>query len=273
MDMLPRAENFIDVVASALMCAAVLYSVVALFGLVRATRIGAILLVASLALYSDSFGTYFAAIFIVATAVTELEFLEKLAAIIRGSKEYFDYKKSQVPVDEAKAKAAEEMVAAEVPNALQATATADAAPGHLLPSGDAASLGYTIEQLTLTYFERRLGNPIQRNVRFSTARAEVEFDGIVEKGAGRSDTLLEVKLASVRTLEATSLRAAREFMQRKEIFKEMTGRRTTGILVIVVPDKSGIGDKIASLKSRVQSMSHTLQFEVVDFKDIGYSSD
>jgi len=56
-------------------------------------RLLAIFFVAALALFSNDVTTYFVAIFIVATAVTELEFLQNLAAIIRGNKEYFDYKK------------------------------------------------------------------------------------------------------------------------------------------------------------------------------------
>lgn len=56
-------------------------------------RLLAIFFVAALALFSNDVTTYFLAIFIVATAVTELEFLQNLAAIIRGNKEYFDYKK------------------------------------------------------------------------------------------------------------------------------------------------------------------------------------
>jgi len=315
---LPKIETWLDLVATALVALAVLYTVIGLFGFARAIRISAILIVTSLALFSDSFGTYFAAIFIVAAAVTELEFLEKLAAIIRGSKEYFDYKKSQVPVAEAKAKAGADAAAVigeppAEPFAAEAKpapvdqkpdAGVDAAsviderpsepiaaeskpapvdqrpdqdlnatpPRHLLPSGDAAGVGYVIEQLALTYFEGRLGVPIQRNLRFSTQRAEVEFDGVVERGMGRSDTLIEVKLASERRLEETALRGAQDFMRRMETFKEITGRRTTGIIVVVVPDKSRIGKMAAHVKSLIQAMSHTLQFELIDFKDIGYSN-
>lgn len=292
MESLPKIESFLDLVATALIAVTILFAVCALFDNRKATRLAALLLVAALALYSDAFGTYFAAIFIVATAVTELEFLEKLAAIIRGSKEYFDYKKSQVPVDEVKAKAGEEAAAAEIPP-LPSQAPERApnnddgperdrtekesnqrteAPKQLMPSGDAASIGYAIEQLALTYFERRLGTPIQRNVRFSTPRADVEFDGVVERGNGRSDTLIEIKLASGHTIESTARRGAKEFLRRQETFKEMTGRRTTGILVLVVPDKSQTGEHVSLLKAQVQEMSHTLQLEIIDFKDIGYTN-
>jgi hypothetical protein len=268
MDMLPHIESFFQLSAAVAGVVGLAYTVFGVFGLVRAVRLAAILLVASLALFANSTWTYFAAIFIIATAVTELEFLEKLAAIIRGSKEYFDYKKTQVPIDEAKAKAAADATAS---GALPAAAAqTKQEPRLLLPSGDASALGYAVEQLALTYMEQRLGSPIQRNVRFSTPRATVEFDGVIERAGGRSDTLIEVKLASARNLEETSIHGATGFLKRKEIFKDMTGRRTTGVLIIVVPDKKQVLSEVGTLKARIQEMSHTLQFELIDFRDIGF---
>lgn len=65
---------------------------------IHALRLLAIFIVASLALFSNSAATYFVAIFVIATAVTELEFLQNLAAIVRGNKDYFDYKKETLSV-------------------------------------------------------------------------------------------------------------------------------------------------------------------------------
>ncbi len=48
----------------------------------------------ALAVIAKEFWTYFAAIFILGTLVTEVEFLQNLAAIIRGDKNYFDYMKA-----------------------------------------------------------------------------------------------------------------------------------------------------------------------------------
>jgi hypothetical protein len=269
MDQLPRIETFFQFSAAVAGVLGLVYTIFGMFRVAQAIRLAAILLVASLSLFANSTWTYFAAIFIIATAITELEFLEKLAAIIRGSKEYFDYKKSQVPIDEAKAKAAAE---ASSSGALGTAALATGPePTVLLPSGDAAGLGYAVEQLALTYLEQRLGAPIQRNVRFSTPRATVEFDGVIERSGGRSDTVVEVKFASEKTFEDASLNGAKALINRKDAFKDMTGRRTTGVLVVVVPDKKKVLGQVGLLKARVQGMSHTLQFEVVDFPDIGFT--
>lgn len=64
----------------------------------HALRLLAIFIVASLALFSNNTVTYFVAIFVISTAVTELEFLQTLAAIVRGNKDYFDYKKETLSV-------------------------------------------------------------------------------------------------------------------------------------------------------------------------------
>ena len=54
-------------------------------------RLFAIMLISALALFSNNAWVYFASVFIIATTITETEFLQNLAAIIRGDKHYFDY--------------------------------------------------------------------------------------------------------------------------------------------------------------------------------------
>lgn len=66
--------------------------------------IGSILVLA-LAFASNSAWTYALSIFIVATLVTELEFLEKLAALFTNRKEYWDWRSKQVTQAEAQKKA------------------------------------------------------------------------------------------------------------------------------------------------------------------------
>ena len=57
-------------------------------------KIIGLLLVCAFCLFANSPWIYFASIFIIATTVTELSFLQNLAAIIRGDKNYFDYMKA-----------------------------------------------------------------------------------------------------------------------------------------------------------------------------------
>ncbi len=87
-------KNFLEALGGVL----VFISVVCLFLSLRdvwrnhAMRAFALLIILAVALITNYWVTYFAAMFIVATAATELEFLQNLAAIIRGNKDYFDYK-------------------------------------------------------------------------------------------------------------------------------------------------------------------------------------
>jgi hypothetical protein len=276
---IPRVDTFFQLSGAVAGLFGLALSIVAAFGVRVAIRLGAMLLVVALALYSNNAWNYFAAIFITASAVTELEFLERLAAIIRGSKEYFDYKKSQVPIEEVRAKVAAEAEAADQPvtAAIVVPQAEDQVPdnptdrGSLKPAGDATTLGFAIEQLALSFLERRLGSSIQRNVRFSTHRASVEFDGVIERSGGRPDTVVEVKIASPSNLERITLDSAKSFLKQKRTFSEVTGRRSTGVLLVIVPDKKLVGDSGSSLKAAVQNLSHSLQFELADFIEIGFS--
>jgi hypothetical protein len=87
-------KSFIQTLSGILAIIALIFALISLFTKLRqhTIRLSALLFISSLALFSNHWSTYFAALFIIATTVTELEFLERLAAIIRGSKHYFDYK-------------------------------------------------------------------------------------------------------------------------------------------------------------------------------------
>jgi hypothetical protein len=94
--------SFSEVLAGILVFFAIVSAALSLFTCLRAhtLRLLAIFFVTALALFSNNVTTYFVAIFVIATAVTELEFLQNLAAIVRGNKEYFDYKKETLSKEE-----------------------------------------------------------------------------------------------------------------------------------------------------------------------------
>ena len=92
----PQPQSFLEVLASGLVTLAAIFSLISFIPGIRthATRLLAILVTAALALFANNPWTYFAAVFIIATAITELEFLQNLAAIVRGDKNWFDYRRS-----------------------------------------------------------------------------------------------------------------------------------------------------------------------------------
>lgn len=93
---IPQPGSFIEFAFAILAVIGILFTALSLIESKRAhaTRMLGIYSILALAVISKSFGTYFAAIFIIGTLVTELDFLHTLAAIIRGDKSYFAYKKA-----------------------------------------------------------------------------------------------------------------------------------------------------------------------------------
>lgn len=103
--------NFPEALGGLLLIVAIISAIFSLWPCLRghALRLLAIFIVASLALFANSPAAYFVAIFVIATAVTELEFLQNLAAIVRGNKDYFDYQKDVMSVKEKFANLASEV--------------------------------------------------------------------------------------------------------------------------------------------------------------------
>jgi hypothetical protein len=93
---LPLPKSFSEIEFGALALGGIIFAVISLSQPRRsyAIRVSAMFFLLALAVVANSFWTYFATIFILATLVTELEFLQNLAAIIRGDKNYFNYKKA-----------------------------------------------------------------------------------------------------------------------------------------------------------------------------------
>jgi hypothetical protein len=93
---LPLPKSFSEIAFGVLALVGIIFAFISFSQSKRpyAIRMSGIFFLFALAVVANSFWTYFAAIFILATLVTELEFLQNLAAIIRGDKNYFDYRKA-----------------------------------------------------------------------------------------------------------------------------------------------------------------------------------
>lgn len=140
-------SSFFQASAGVFGVCALIFGALSLFSGVRvhAIRMLAILLVVAMSLYANAESVYFIAVFIIATAVTELEFLQTLAAIIRGNKDYFIFRKETLS-SEAKYKSsqAELMDLESVPDIKRASDTdgdkraaqEDSSPTSSTPLGD-----------------------------------------------------------------------------------------------------------------------------------------
>lgn len=182
-------SSFIEALGGGVIAIALLFVFISLIPGVRghSTRLLALLLVASLALFSNHWATYFAALFIVATAVTELEFLQNLAAIIRGNKEYFQYKKEHLSREQVEKKVEKEQkqLAAEE-NYARPAITQTPVDVHRI---------IKLEQEAMRRLELHLGENIERNVRIAMGPRRFELDGLIPSVVDdmKAETLIEVK--------------------------------------------------------------------------------
>lgn len=274
---IPEPASFLDAIAGGLVFAAV---AMALLSLLKpgALKLSGMTFVAGLALASANWFNYFAAIFIVATAITELSFLEKLAAIMRGSKEYFDYQKETLTVAEVKQRAVsdspeESLEPTEEVTEQEAESVEQERIGPTIPRANrrgATMQGvdrYAIEQLALDFLEKEQG-PLERGLRFKGKSVRIEVDALVSDDT--TDTLIEVKSF----LEAFGFanwlhRALPELLGKKDIYSLLTGRPSRMLLLIVVPD---VGLLSAATQRALTELSLVpdAAIHVVDFEQIGY---
>jgi hypothetical protein len=93
---IPGPKTFNDIFAALFSLVSVMAIFISLKNSLRShsIRLCAIALIGGLSLFCNNVWVYAASVFIIATAITETEFLQNLAAILRGSSHYFDYKKA-----------------------------------------------------------------------------------------------------------------------------------------------------------------------------------
>lgn len=249
----PPPTTFLETVAAALLGIAILFASLSLFSAVRtvAVRMCAILSLAALAIFANHWLTYFSAIFIIATAVTELEFLHILAAIARGDKNYFDFRREFLTREEALLKSRQDAnvdgestdATTSSPEALVAPPQVKliAVPKHgVVPS----STSLLIEERALDWFERTFGLSLQRYVRFLSTDAAIEVDGVALAANRRGrDTVVEVKV--LRRAHGIMLRTlAERFATLAKKYAAVTGRSAEFVLLLVAPTRDAISDQL-----------------------------
>ncbi len=198
----------------------------------HAARLSAVYIVAAISLVSNHWTTYLAAVFIIATAITELDFLQNLAAIIRGDKNYFDYKKSVFGREEAEKKVVREsqhVQAAMLPHCSDTIAE----------SIESCNVKYDPEiilnakQSALSKLEKQFCIRLERNVRLTLHDISVEIDGLLRESD--VDIVYEVRyLPSLETMKPF-LFLAYGLEHIITSYQSITGRTAELNLVVVIP--------------------------------------
>ena len=229
--------SFTEALGAFLLLIAIVFAFISLWACIRlhTIRLSAILVVAALAALGGHPATYFAAIFIVATAVTELEFLQTLAAIIRGDKHYFEYQKEKLTRTETQEKLAHEDAekkAAEV--TAQPVIPRAKPPARKWTLGDRA---YWVEQAALTALEQEFQTSVERNVRLRRGKGTVELDGLIQGDRRQPDRIFEVLLDNGRGARATLDRAVSRIIGILDRYTEVA-RRPPELHIVVVCEEA-----------------------------------
>lgn len=187
------------------------------------TKLFVLLFVVSLALFADHVATYFAALFIVATSVTELEFLQNLAAIIRGDRAYFEYKAKQLSKEQVEQKVKEEQqelagaaIAAEPKQKMEPAMRSSSTPIHRIVE---------LESKAINKLEQYFNKSIQRNISFSYGGNRIELDGFIPN-EGRNEapeTFIEVKYLQSPASFSAFKQHYQKIVERVQVYMKLTG--------------------------------------------------
>lgn len=270
-------DSYLNFIASLTLLISILCLVLSFFFKQKShsTKIFALTLVGALALFSSHWSTYFAAIFIVATAVTELEFLQNLAAIIRKDESYFKYKKESISKEENLKKKAEDVIAEDftVDSEYEGSeqSTIDITSWRELPYSARMKTHFDIEEKALSKLSEKYGQ-IENGIRFRSHGISVEFDGIISsRNKNEVSKLFDVKMitstASAYPMIRQSLNRFNDLINRYKSITRLTGEAH---LVIVLNLKSELNeDKLNKVMEMAKDKGVTIEF--IEFNEIGYN--
>lgn len=270
-------NSFAEALGGIVICLALLLSLISLIPALRShsIRLLALFFVAALSLFSNHWTTYFAGIFVIATAVTELEFLQNLAAIIRGNKDYFDYKKEALTSEQKQKKIEEEQAAF---NNQQAWHSRDkeAAPASTASSTSKSTTSSIrniihIEDKALDKMEQYYNTKIERGVRISRKGKHVELDGLIPSAA---DDMISEKI-----IEVKYLRSPKQFSMIGNVFPqleavaraycEITNKIAKLHVVLVIDGENELSaEQLTTLKKLVDSSNIAMGYSVFTTKQL-----
>ncbi len=262
--------SFLELVAGVTAVAAVVLAGLSLRSRSRGhtTRMFAILFATSLALFSNHWTTYFAALFIVATTVTELEFLQNLAAIIRGNKPYFDYKKELVSPEETERKSDTKID--------PGTGAVEPAPTEKRPQKQGPARGTrltfrgVVEQLAARKLSEMFGSPVELHVRFVSNGLRVEVEGVIQGDSLPRDKLFGFEYVRGRAQSAQMIDSIHHLDELAPPYSAITRRACEAHLVVVVIDNNELPERVAKDVQRAVDLSkYVVSLRVLTRRDIG----
>jgi len=273
MNLIP--ENFRELLASVLFLIGVIFSFLSLDNKKKehTLRLAGLFVLSAIALFSNDGWCYFAAVFIVATAVTQLEFLQNLAAIIRGNKDYFDYQKefiSQKEVEESKVKEIEEIEKEESVANQSPSEDIKKSVGTFQTNQTKLQQVLICEEYTFRFLERKYNNSIQRHIRLIRRGMHAELDGVMQMD--KHDIIFELKIFPRGEFPTLLLqRDTEKMINMVKAYIDVTTRHASLSMVLVGPFTEKAKERIYNCKKKVEESEKetNISFEILSFDDIG----
>lgn len=276
-----------EILAVSCFAAAVLFALISMKndGREHFLRVCALFLVGVVVLFANSPYTYFAAVFIIATAVTQLEFLQNLAAIIRGSKEYFDYQKETQSRSEIKTKIDQELIeqeaaaaeAGETEEKIESTEEKSPSQNVMLNLSakqlDTRAFAMVAYEYAFNTLEDKLKNNIDRYPRYISSKGRpIEFDGVIESDS--KITVFELKTTFSLVIPAKQLKRpiSRVIKEAQELGKYK--KKPVEVQLIYVAFEQYLFENERRLKALQDELQNevgdtTFHTDLVSYRDIG----
>lgn len=270
-------NNFIEALGGIVISLALILGLMSLFPSLRShcIKLLALFVVAALSLFSNHWSTYFAGIFVIATAVTELEFLQNLAAIIRGNKEYFDYKKESLSSDQKHKKIEEEQEqlseAEPIEKEAEEKITETVRAKVIAPKLNVEKI-INIEEKALDKMEEYFKSKIERGVRVSRKGKHIELDGLISSVVDDmvSEKIIEVKYLKNQNYFSTIKNIFPKLEHLVRTYNQITNKIAKLHIVLVVEGDQELGEKqLQSLKQLIDSSNIAMGYSVFTTRQLG----
>jgi hypothetical protein len=298
--MIPYPETFLDAVAASTAFLGALFLIVSIFSCIRlhTLRIAGISLMFSLSVFSDSTTTYVVAIFLTASVITRLRFIERIAAIVTHNSKYFTPERAPSPlsndedyIDKVNSADGDTFSIREASHQtsdpkdplpsgsntismnkridVPAAVSVDSAPSQ--DAGQASQLsaqdrlvrqlgglGRAYEILAIDRLSRTTGRIFEQNIQMKLKSGLMALDAFSEGKNGLPDILVEVKGISQRT-ENIVLSSAQRVFTAMTSYKLETRKTIVGVLIIVSQNSI---DLSPVARSTLQNLALSQNFSV-----------
>ncbi len=260
--LLPTSFN--EMLSGLLVFSSILLGFLSVFPKLRlhSIKLLAIFFTVSLSFYSNHWSTYFASLFIIATAITEIEFLQNLAAIIRGNKDYFNYKIETLSKEEK-----EKKIAKEQSQIIDSPVNNKTKESRILMKSSKPLISkiINIEEKALDLLESQIGVKIQRNVRIRVGNKSMELDGLIPSVVDDmiSERIIEVKYIKDTNNNQRILNFILKLEYLTHEYSIITKKFTKPHLVIVVDDENGIENQaLKKIKTMIETTSPSMGYSI-----------